>query len=250
MSTSTKQTKKRKATEEIEYREREESSHTQRQIEREISEIDGKKTVREVETSTTDNQATTKCTILRYKENATKAMENIKITDPSQLIFRSQNARVCFKDVDSERNSFYEHYPRDASILNDANILNDALKTYYAAPFVDFTWKQIMDSDALRLTETDLGRILINKLVWNAAFYNVEELKHITHDQTAKLSLTSFNDSGEAVVRFEMESNDIDHQVVLKYTDPCLLLLIPDKKSQTKVRTFTACEATKTLQLL
>ncbi len=242
--------KKRKVTEETEITQKDEIVHVQTQIERQISEVDGKKTVHEVEVSTTDNQSTTRSIILRHKETAKITVERLKITEPTQLLQHSHIARTRYRDIETERSSFYNKYP-DFN-LNDSDVCIEALRTYLAAPFVDYTWYEIMDSSA-NFRASDIERILLNKLVWNAVFSKEakedDTLRKIIDDKTGELSLKSFDTNGSAFITLRVPTHDIDLIVELKYTDPFLLLLIPDKISQARVRNYATSMANDVLAL-
>ncbi len=237
--------KKRKVKEETELREKAEFEHIEKLIEREICEIDGKKTIREVETSKTDHQALTRSLILRHKETAKATLEHLKKTDPSELMTHSHNARSRYRDIEIERNSFYNKYPKFS--LENVDEVTEALQTYLAAPMVDFTWYDIMESPA-KFRLIDFEHILLNKLIWNAVFCKEEHLKPLIDDKTAQLSLTSFDaNEGNAVVQLQIKTHDINLLLKLHYADPFLLLLIPDKMSQTRIRTYTSSMATDVL---
>ncbi len=289
--------KKRKVSDECETTEKNELIHTEKQIEREILEVDGQKTIKEVETSSTNNQSLTRSIILRHKETAKTTIEHLKLTEPNLIIAHSPMARRRYCDIDYEKQSFHRKYPKkfilpshlenkpledliaelknkheytqliqeyedpenkskEKQLIKDKCIKilekrelerqiisTEALKTYLAAPFVDFTWFEIMNSTIV-FQQIDLERILLNKLVWNAVFTKDinenETLSMVINDKSGKITLDSFDvDRKTASIRLIVESHNIDILLNLRNVDPFLLLLIPDKISQSRIRTYT-----------
>ena len=242
--------KKQKITDEYETCQREETFHIEKKVAREIQEdANGTKTVREVETSTSNNKSRSSTQILRHKEIAKATIEYLNLKDPMLIMNRSPFARKRFQDLDIEKCGFLTKFPTFDLATATSEMYTEALQTYMAAVFVDYTWDEIMNCNGtFRLI--DFENILINKLIWNAAFSadakEDEELTKIVNDKTGSIKLSNF-DISNRTANIKLTVGLFELALVLKNVDPFLLLLIPDKMSQARVRTHTRCLANDVL---
>ncbi len=245
--------KKLQIVDEVETSQKEEFFHIEKKVAREIHEdVNGLKTVHEVETSTANNQSKTNSQIQRHKQIAKETIEHLNIKDPSQLMSHSYVARKRFRDIYFEKCNFQRKYKNftlnllknhdieiNKKIQN--NMFEDAKDDFMCAPFVDFTWEEIMNADGgFRLS--DYEKILLNKLIWNAAFLKDDDikLKNVIEDKTAIIKLEDFDMVQHiATVNLIVPSCDVNLSLKLTNIDPFLLMLIPDKQSQALVRTIT-----------
>lgn len=242
--------KKKKTTDEYETSQREETFHIEKKVAREIQEdANGTKTVREVETSTSNNKSRSTTQILRHKELAKATIEYLNLKDPMLIMNRSQYARKRFQDLDVEKCGFLTKFPKFHLSTATPEMYTEALQTYMAAVFVDYTWEEIMNCDGtFRLI--DFENIMVNKLVWNAAFSadtkEDPELFKIVNDSSGSIKLLNF-DITNRTASIKLTVGSFELALTLKHVDPFLLLLIPDKMSQARVRTHTRCLANDVL---
>ncbi len=250
MSENLKLSKKQKIIDEFETSQRNEFFHIEKKVAREILETaNGVRTVHEVETSTSNNNSFTQSQISRHKEVARQTLEHLNIKEPSQLVNHSHIARQRIRDIEDERSAFYKRYPGFTIVPNnpqkeDKEQFTEALQTYFAAAFVDFTWAEIMEADGA-FRRIDFERILVNKLIWNALsgplVSESPSVERIVNDKSASISLVTF-DMYEHTANVLLSIPCADNfklTIKLKDVDPFLLMLIPDAESQIRVRNFT-----------
>ncbi len=251
----TKLSKKHKYTDECETSQRDEIFHIEKRIAREILEgCNGERRVRELETSTSNNKSFSQTQITRYREVAQQTLEHLNIVEPAKIANHSHVARRRICDIESERSDFYRRYPHFTIIHNEPQKqeleqLAEALEIYMAAPLVDFTWQEILNAEGT-FRVIDFERILINKLVWNAVYSPIckddPSTARIVNDQTGRITLETFDvEEHTATVLLTVAcADDFKLHIKLKDVDPFLLMLIPDAKSQIRIRNFTRSLAT------
>ncbi len=228
----------------------EQDTSTTKQINREIEEaIDGSKRVKEVETSFTNSKSRKREHMLEIKQDVNFKMNILSSNNPSLLIQQSAIGGPRFTDIESNRSAFIIKYP-SWNINNNKDILfnkmfEEALEVFGAAPFVDASWIEIIDTGRT-LTEEDVVSITLNKLVWNAALTDSFDK---SWDPSAELSLVSFDiDQYTADMRFVVAERNIDFIMTFDHVDSFLLMTLPKSTDRKRVQVYTQVLAKQALR--
>ncbi len=220
--------------------------HVATKINREILEdVNGNKSTKEVETSISQKYARKQKETLYEKEKIKNVINHLNSDDPAKLLQFSKYGRNMLQSIIENKNDFYNKYP-NYKICENLAIDEEALNEYDCAPFVDFTFNDILNIKTIFTTKI-FEHLIIGKLIWSTiSSIHTNELESSIMLKTINVN----NHSACVTFKHKGEKKILEANIILHNIDPFLLMLIPDKQSHAQVKQTTLCIANETLDAL